>query len=32
MTPEAMEKFQAAQGELTNARTKLMVVVERYPI
>ncbi len=31
MTPEAMEKFQAAQGELTNALNKLMVVVERYP-
>ncbi|HBZ34880.1 MAG TPA: LemA family protein [Bacteroidales bacterium] len=31
MTPDAMEKFQAAQGELTNALNKLMVVVERYP-
>jgi LemA protein len=31
MTPEAMAKFQAAQGELSTALGKLMVVVERYP-
>ena len=29
--PEAFAKFQAAQGELTNALKNLMVVVERYP-
>jgi LemA protein len=28
---EAFAKFQAAQGELTNALKNLMVVVERYP-
>jgi len=31
MTPEAMAKFQSAQGELSTALGKLMVVVERYP-
>lgn len=31
MTPEAMAKFQAAQGDLSTALGKLMVVVERYP-
>ncbi len=31
MTPEAMAKFQAAQGELSTALGKLMVVAERYP-
>lgn len=31
MTPEAMAQFQAAQGELSTALGKLMVVVERYP-
>ncbi|MCK9627975.1 MAG: LemA family protein [Bacteroidales bacterium] len=31
MTPEAMAQFQAAQGELSSALGKLMVVVERYP-
>ena len=29
--PETFAKFQAAQGELTNALKSLMVVVERYP-
>ncbi len=29
--PEALRKFQAAQGELTGALKSLLVVVERYP-
>jgi LemA protein len=29
--PEAFAKFQAAQGELTGALSRLMVVVEQYP-
>ena len=29
--PEAFNKFQAAQGELTSALSRLMVVVENYP-
>ena len=29
--PEAMSKFQAAQGELGSALSRLMVVVEQYP-
>jgi LemA protein len=29
--PQAFERFQAAQGELTSALSRLMVVVERYP-
>jgi len=29
--PEAMKNFQAAQGSLTSALSRLMVVVERYP-
>jgi LemA protein len=29
--PEAFQKFQQAQGELTGALSRLMVVVERYP-
>lgn len=29
--PEAFAKFQAAQGELTGALSRLMVVSERYP-
>lgn len=29
--PEAFRKFQQAQGELSNALQRLMVVVERYP-
>jgi LemA protein len=29
--PEQFQKYQAAQGELTRALSRLMVVVERYP-
>jgi LemA protein len=29
--PQAFAQFQAAQGELSNALSRLMVVVERYP-
>ena len=29
--PEAFQKFQAAQGELTSALSRLMVVAEQYP-
>jgi LemA protein len=29
--PQAIAKFQAAQGELSSALSRLMVVVERYP-
>ncbi len=29
--PQAMEQFQAAQGGLSSALSRLMVVVERYP-
>lgn len=29
--PQALHKFEAAQGELTSALNRLMVVVERYP-
>ena len=29
--PQAFAKFQAAQGELSSALSRLMVVVERYP-
>jgi LemA protein len=29
--PQAFEKFQAAQGALSSALSKMMVVVERYP-
>ncbi len=29
--PAAMQRLQAAQGELTSALSRLMVVVERYP-
>lgn len=29
--PQAMQKFQAAQGALSSALSRLMVVVERYP-
>ena len=29
--PEAFKKFQAAQGELTNALSRLLVVTENYP-
>lgn len=31
MTPENMQQFQAAQGELSSALSRLMVVVEQYP-
>jgi LemA protein len=31
LTPENMEKFQAAQGELSGALGRLLVSVERYP-
>ena len=29
--PQALQKFQAAQGELSGALSRLMVVVEKYP-
>jgi len=29
--PDSMSKFQQAQGELSGALSRLMVVVERYP-
>lgn len=29
--PQSLQKFQQAQGELTGALSRLMVVVERYP-
>jgi LemA protein len=29
--PEAMKKFQAAQGQLTGALSRLLVTVEKYP-
>ena len=31
MTPESMQQFMDAQGELSQALSKLMVTVERYP-
>lgn len=31
LTPENIARFQEAQGELTGALSRLMVVVERYP-
>ena len=31
MTPEMLKQFQGAQGELSSALSKLMVVVEAYP-
>ena len=31
LNEETMKQFQAAQGELSNALSRLMVVVERYP-
>lgn len=31
LTPENIQKFQAAQGELTGALSRLLVSVERYP-
>jgi LemA protein len=30
--PGALQKFQQAQGELTNALSRLMVVAEKYPV
>lgn len=31
LNPETMQQFQQAQGELSSALSRLMVVVERYP-
>jgi len=31
ITPEQMQQFQAAQGEVSSALARLMVVVEQYP-
>lgn len=31
LTPEKLQQFQAAQGELSGALSRLMVVMERYP-
>jgi LemA protein len=31
LTPETMQQFQAAQGEVSSALSRLMVVVEKYP-
>jgi LemA protein len=31
LTPEAIQQFEAAQGQLTGALSRLMVVVEKYP-
>ena len=31
MTPENLDQFQQAQGQLSSALSRLMVVVERYP-
>jgi len=31
LNPESIKKFQAAQGELTGALSRLLVSVERYP-
>lgn len=31
LSPEAIQKFQAAQGQLSSALSKLLVVVEKYP-
>lgn len=31
LTPETMQQYQAAQGELSSALSRLMVVVEKYP-
>ena len=31
LTPEALQKFQASQGELSSALGRLMVVAEQYP-
>src|SRR3546814_1134922 len=31
LTPETMQQFQQAQGQLSSALSRLMVVVEKYP-
>jgi LemA protein len=31
LTPESIKQFQAAQGQLSSALSKLLVVVEKYP-
>lgn len=31
LNEETMKKFQAAQGELSNALSRLMIILERYP-
>lgn len=31
LTPESIQQFQAAQGQLSSALSKLLVVVEKYP-
>ncbi len=31
LSPEAVDRFEAAQGQLTSALSRLMVAVERYP-
>ena len=31
LTPESLQQFQAAQGQISSALSKLLVVVERYP-
>jgi LemA protein len=31
LSPESIQKFQAAQGQLSSALSKLLVVVEKYP-
>lgn len=31
LTPESIQQFQQAQGQLTSALSKLLVVVEKYP-
>lgn len=31
LTPESLQQFQAAQGEMSSAFNRLMVVMERYP-
>jgi len=31
LTPENMQKFQAVQGELSSALSRLMVIMEKYP-